>query len=181
MTQFRKIPTRIEGVFVFQRNPLKDNRGFFERLYCEQQLLEFGFDKSIVQINFSSTDEKGVVRGFHMQEQPQLESKIVACLKGKIFDVAVDMRENSPTYLQSHCEILDDENRKSLVVPDGCAHGFQTLSDHCELLYFHSTPYNASAERGVNALDKMLDIKWPLDITKRSEKDQNLPFIKPSN
>jgi dTDP-4-dehydrorhamnose 3,5-epimerase len=177
MTHLIKKPTQIDGAFVYQRNPISDNRGFFERLFCEHELREFGFDSKISQINFSSTNKLGIVRGLHMQTEPSLESKIVSCLKGKIFDVVVDMRKDSQTYLQSHCEILDEENRKSLVVPDGCAHGFQTLSENCELIYLHSTQYDPNAEYGVNALDETLNIQWPLSITERSERDQNLSFI----
>ena len=119
----------------------------------------------------------GAVRGMHFQYPPYAETKIVSCLKGEIFDVAVDIRLDSPTFLRWHGEVLSAENRKSLLIPEGFAHGFQTLTDDCELLYLHTAPYTPEAEGALNAQDPRLDITWPCAITEMSDRDRSHPFV----
>ena len=175
--RFSFIKTPLDGLFKIDRKPIVDNRGFFSRLYCEEEFKEIGFDQSIAQINYTLTKQKGTVRGLHFQLPPYAETKIVTCIQGEVWDVAVDIRKNSPTFLQWHAERLSTENQSSLYIPDGFAHGFQTLSDNCQLIYLHSTSYVASAEGGINVQDPMLAIDWPLTLTEVSERDKNHPML----
>jgi dTDP-4-dehydrorhamnose 3,5-epimerase len=167
----------IEGLHIIQRNPLIDSRGFFERLYCTNELESIINNRKIVQINHSFTKKSGSVRGLHYQIPPYSEMKIITCLRGKVFDVAVDLRKNSPTFLKWHSEILSEDNFKTIIIPEGFAHGFQTLTDDSELLYFHTTKYTPKSGAGINALDSKIQVKWPLQISNRSLRDENLPFI----
>ena len=177
MKHLQKISSPIDDVFVYVRQPIGDKRGAFERFFCQEELHAFGFQGSIKQINFSRTEKKGTIRGLHMQSSPSEEIKIVSCLKGEIFDIALDLRPDSETYNQFFCEVLSETNRKTMVIPEGCAHGFQSLSDEVEMLYLHTHEYDPIAECGVFALDDSLNIPWPLDVTIMSERDQLLPKI----
>ena len=123
------------------------------------------------------TSKKGTVRGMHFQYPPHAETKLVSCFRGKVFDVAVDLRKDSPTFLQSHAEILSNENLKTFLIPEGFAHGYQTLSDDCEMLYFHTANYVKEAEKGFNSTDPLLRIKWPLKISQISSRDKSHPSI----
>lgn len=163
--------TRINGVKIIKMQPICDERGYFVREFCQKELVEIKAEIIIEQINHSMTQKKGSVRGLHFQYPPHAELKIVRCIKGSIFDVAVDLRKNSPTYLQLHEEILSADNMKALIVPEGCAHGFQTLEDNVELLYFHTESYCKEAEGTVRYDDPTLGIKWPLAVENISEKD----------
>ena len=125
-----------------------------------------------MQINRTKTAKAGTVRGMHFQYPPHAEMKLVSCLRGEVFDVAVDLRKNSPTFLHWHAETLSDHNHKTFVIPEGFAHGFQTLSDDCELIYFHTALYHQEAEGGLDALDKRISIEWPPPILERSMRDQ---------
>jgi len=165
------------GLYTIKRQPTEDKRGFFSRFYCAEEFKEIGLYQPIVQINHTLTLKKGAVRGLHYQHSPYTETKIVNCLRGKIFDVAVDLRQGSPTFLQWHGEILSEENKIGLYIPDGFAHGFQALTENCELLYLHSAFYRASAEAGIHVADPVLDISWPLAFTDYSERDQNCSLI----
>jgi dTDP-4-dehydrorhamnose 3,5-epimerase len=113
----------------------------------------------------------------HFQRPPYAETKFVSCLRGEVFDVAVDLRRGSPTFLFWHGEILSADNHRTMVIPEGFAHGFQTLCDDCEMLYFHSAAYHEAAEGGVNALDPLLAIKWPLEVTTLSDRDLAHPRL----
>lgn len=168
---------RLAGLYSVTRKPLEDSRGFFARFYCAKEFLAIGLTKSISQINHSFTLKKGVVRGLHFQDPPFTESKLVSCIKGEIFDVAVDIRKGSPTFLNWHAEILTADKNNSLFIPDGFAHGFQTLTDNCELIYLHSAPYTKKADNALNVLDPRLAIEWPLAITEMSDRDRNQPMI----
>jgi len=119
----------------------------------------------------------GAVRGMHFQYPPHAEVKIISCLKGKVWDVAVDLRKGSPTFLQTHSVTLSEDVPQSYLIPKGFAHGFQTLTPDCELIYFHTADYNAAAEAGLNALDPRLDIQWPIAITERSKRDEQHPML----
>jgi dTDP-4-dehydrorhamnose 3,5-epimerase len=169
--------TPLAGLKVVQRRCIEDSRGYFSRIFCADELRESGFPGAIAQINQTLTRRCGAVRGMHFQNPPHTETKVVSCLKGRVFDVAVDLRRGSPTFLAWHGEILSADNRKSLLIPEGFAHGFQTLTDDCELLYLHSAPYAPAAEGALNARDPRLSIDWPLPLGEMSERDRQHPNI----
>ncbi len=177
MSRFAFSPTLLNGVTLIQRKPIADERGFFSRFYCAEELIAAGVNKPIAQINHTLTCRKGTVRGLHFQLPPHTETKVVSCLKGEIFDVAVDIRKNSPTFLHWHGEILTAENQTSLVVPEGFAHGFQALTDDCEIIYCVTAAYSAENERIINAIDPAIAISWPQQITERSVRDSEQPYI----
>ncbi len=154
-----------------------DERGFFSRFYCAEEFAGAGFDRAVAQMNHTLTRRKGAVRGMHFQRPPHAEIKFVTCLQGSVFDVAVDIRRDSPTFLRWHSEILSAENGRSLLIPRGFAHGFQSLTDDCELLYLHSEVYAPGAEGALNALDPRLAIGWPLELTELSDRDRAHPLI----
>ena len=162
---------------VLERTPIADDRGWFERLYCSEELKAVGVRKAIVQINRTLTRNKGAIRGMHFQYPTDAEMKIVTCIKGSIFDVAVDMRYGSETFLQWHAERLTQDNHRSLVIPEGFAHGFQTMTDDCELLYLHTAAYSPNNEGALHALDDKLSIAWPLPVEEMSHRDMNHPMI----
>jgi dTDP-4-dehydrorhamnose 3,5-epimerase len=169
--RFSIVDSAIEGVITLQRLPRRDARGYFERMFCAVELSEIWAAATIVQINHSSTAKRGTVRGLHFQYPPHDEAKIVSCLRGSVYDVAVDIRAGSPTYLSWHAEILSADNHRSLLVPRGCAHGFQTLTDDCELLYFHSAAFHAGSEGGIHPLDPAVGIRWPEPVSELSARD----------
>jgi dTDP-4-dehydrorhamnose 3,5-epimerase len=170
-------PTALEGVVVIERHAMADDRGFFERLFCEQELAAVLGGRRVVQINRTLTRRIGAVRGLHFQQPPHAEMKIVSCLRGQVFDVAVDLRSGSTSFLQWHAEQLSAENRRTLLIPEGFAHGFQTMSDDCEMLYFHTAAYTPRAEAGLNAADPRLAIRWPLPFGDRSARDVAHAFL----
>ncbi len=180
MSRFKVTGTHLEGLKIVERNSIGDSRGFLSRLFCADELHSNGFVKTISQINYSYTEAKATVRGMHYQQQPYQEIKLVSCLRGSVYDVAVDLRPKSPTFLQWFGIELSADNNKALAIPEGFAHGFQTLTDHCELLYCHSAPYAAEAERGVRPNDPKLKINWPLGIQLLSERDANHPILEDS-
>lgn len=169
--------TPLGGLKLVQRKPIDDARGFFARLFCAEEFRAAGLDKPIAQINYTLTRSKGAVRGLHFQHPPHAETKLVSCCAGSVFDVAVDLRTDSPTFLRWHAEILSVENRRSLLIPAGYAHGFQTLTDDCELLYLHTASFHAAAEGALNIADPALAIDWPLPVTEVSERDRAHPFL----
>ena len=177
MSRFDFIPTPLSGLKLVQRKAIEDQRGFLSRFYCVEEFTEAGTKKPIAQINHTLTRKKGAVRGLHFQHPPHAETKMVSCMRGVIFDVAVDIRNNSPTFLQWHGEILSAANRKSLLIPEGYAHGFQALTEDCELIYLHTSPYHPEAEGALNAADPRLNIAWPLLIDDLSERDHSHPFV----
>lgn len=176
-SRFETFATELAGLTVIQRKPLVDARGYFERIFCESELAAYFPDGGPAQINRTLTCASGTTRGLHFQLPPHAESKLVTCLRGSIFDVAVDLRRESPTFLRWHAEVLSAENHRSLFVPKGFAHGFQTLEADCELLYLHSYPYTSPAERGLNVFDPLLGIAWPQLPQGLSERDANHPFL----
>lgn len=167
----------IQGLRLLQRKPIGDNRGYLERMYCSEELISLIPGKSIVQINHTLTVQRGTVRGMHYQQPPHAETKFVSCMCGEVFDVAVDLRRDSLTFLHWHAEILTADNKKTLVIPEGFAHGFQTLTKDCEMLYLHTTAYRADAEGGLNASDPRLGIQWPLPIAEQSARDSAHPIV----
>jgi dTDP-4-dehydrorhamnose 3,5-epimerase len=155
----------------------QDHRGIFARLFCDELLQPFGWDGAIRQINQSLTRERGAVRGLHFQFPPHAEDKLVSCLHGEVFDVAIDLRRGSPSFLHWHGEILSGDNHRSLLIPKGCAHGFQALTADCMMLYLHSQPYHAASEGGLNPRDSRLAIDWPLPIGEISDRDAAHPML----
>ena len=173
MSRFDFTPTPLAGLTLVQRKVIEDHRGFLSRFYCAAEFRAAGIDKPVAQINHTLTRLKGAVRGLHFQYPPHADAKLVSCLQGEIFDVAVDLRHDSPTFLHWHGEILSAENRRSLLIPEGFAHGFQALTANCELIYLHTASYHPESESALNAADPRLCIVWPLTITEISEKDRN--------
>jgi len=180
-SRFNIFKTSIDGLILIQRKPIFDKRGFFERLYCFEELKEIINGKNIIQINHSYTKLKGTIRGMHFQKEPYSEMKIVLCLRGKIFDVAIDLRKDKSTFLNYHAEILSEENNYMFIIPEGFAHGFQTMSDQVEMIYFHYTPYSIKHEFRINPFDPIVNIKWPLQVAEISDADKNAPFIDESH
>ncbi|NMM20412.1 MAG: dTDP-4-dehydrorhamnose 3,5-epimerase [Rhodoferax sp.] len=177
MSRFTILDTPIADLKIVERQQLGDSRGFISRLFCAEELAAAGWLKPIVQINQTFTQKQGTIRGLHFQRPPYAEMKLVTCLRGAIWDVAVDLRAGSPTFLQWHAEELSAANQRALLIPEGFAHGFQTLSDDCELIYLHSRAYTPGAEAGLNPKDPMLSITWPLVITELSARDAQHPML----
>lgn len=163
--------TALAGLNVIVRKPLGDSRGYLERMFCVDALQDVFGARRIVQINHTLTQAKGTVRGMHFQYAPHAEMKVVSCLRGTVLDVAVDLRKGSPTFLHWHSELLSADNHKSLAIPEGFAHGFQTLTDDCEMIYLHTAAYAPGAEAGLNPQDARLAIAWPLPIAEISPRD----------
>lgn len=169
--------TALPGLNVLTRKHIGDSRGWFERMFCIEELHEVLGKRSVAQINRTLTQQKGSVRGMHFQHAPSAEMKFVSCLRGEVFDVAVDLRPGSATFLQWHAELLSADNRKTLAIPEGFAHGFQTLTDDCEMFYLHTATYNPAAEGGLDPQDPALAIAWPLPLTELSARDAGHPMI----
>ena len=177
MARFRFVPTQLDGLVVVERQRAEDARGFFSRFYCAEEFRAAGLDQPIVQINHTLTRRTGAIRGLHLQHPPHAEDKVVSCLHGKVFDVAVDVRHGSPTFLKWHGEILSADNARSLLIPRGFAHGFQALESDCELVYLHSAAYAAGTEGALHVSDPRLGIDWPLAFADISQCDQSHPCI----
>jgi dTDP-4-dehydrorhamnose 3,5-epimerase len=166
-------PTPLSGSFIIDISLFKDGRGWFARTYCKNEFKQIGFSKEWLQTNHSFTLQKGTVRGMHYQLFPHQEIKLVRCIAGTVYDVIIDLRKGSSTFLQWFSLELSAANKKMLYIPEGFAHGFQTLTDNCELIYHHSELYTPSAETGIRYNDSMINISWPLQITEISERDAN--------
>lgn len=178
MAQFAWQKTDLPNVVVATRKPIGDSRGFFERLYDRDVFAEVFGEAGIIQMNRSHTRAKGSLRGMHRQLGAHAEKKIITCLRGRVFDVAVDLRPDHDTFGRWVAVELSEDNDRSVVIPEGFAHGFQTLTDDCQLLYLHSAAYAPLAESGVNALDPDLAIAWPLDVAEMSDRDRALPQLR---
>lgn len=174
--KLKAISANIEGLFVITPNIFSDDRGTFSRVYCQYEL-ESITKILIRQVNHSTTKKKGTVRGLHFQYGPNAEAKMVKCIKGSVFDVVVDIRKGSPTFLESFTIELTVANQKMIYIPKGFAHGFQTLEDNTELLYFHSNVYAPENETALNVKDPQLDIQWPLEIMNLSKRDSEHKFL----
>jgi dTDP-4-dehydrorhamnose 3,5-epimerase len=176
-TAFRPLGKPLPGLVTFERASHADTRGSFRRLFCARELQAFGWDAAVVQVNHSVTTTAGIVRGIHFQHAPHTEDKLVTCVAGAIWDVAVDLRAGSSTFLRWHGEVLSAENGRSMLLPKGFGHGFVALSDNSSVVYVHSAPYVASAEGGIHPLDPALAIAWPVPLVGMSAKDRERPFI----
>lgn len=163
--------TALPGVLVVETMPFADDRGAFASLYNERDLAPVIGARRLMQVNHSRTCAVGTVRGMHFQYPPHAEMKFVRCLKGSVWDVAVDLRAGSPTFLRCHAEELAPGNARMLVVPEGCAHGFQVLEPDSELLYLHTALYVPEAEGGIACYDPRLAITWPLPVAGLSRRD----------
>lgn len=166
-------PTKLAGAWVLENVPIQDNRGAFTRLFCVRELESILGAKQIVQINHSMTRSVGAVRGLHYQHPPNAEIKIVRCVKGRVFDVAVDLRQGSPTFLEWTAVELSPANNRAFVIPEGCAHGFQVLEEDSQLLYMHTEFHNKHAEGALRFNDPRVNVNWPLAPTDLSERDLN--------
>lgn len=179
MSRFLITPTPLPGLMQVQRQAITDERGFLSRVFCAQDLAPAGWRGPIAQINHTLTRQCGTVRGLHFQYPPHAETKLVSCLRGEVWDVAVDLRADSPTFLQWFAAHLSAHNALALLIPRGFAHGFQTITPDVEMLYCHSAPFAAQAEGGVHAQDPTLSINWPLPIHELSVRDASHPYIQP--
>lgn len=177
MKRFTVSDLPLHGLKRVDRQPVGDARGFLARVFCADELALAGWNAPLAQINHVFTTARGTVRGMHFQRPPHAEMKLLSCLRGEVWDVAVDLRVGSPTYLHWHAEHLSADNHRALLIPEGFAHGYQTLSDNVELLYCHSAAYAPAAEDGLNPRDPRLAIAWPLPIDELSKRDAALPLF----
>jgi len=171
----RFTPTPIAGAFVVSPEERRDGRGFFARLWCQHELAEQGLNARFVQCNSSFSDERGTLRGLHYQTAPYGEAKLIACTRGSILDVIVDLRRDSSTYLQAFATELTERNRLMVYVPEGCAHGYLTLADDSEVVYPVTEFYHPEAEAGLRWNDPVVSIAWPESPRVISPKDLAWP------
>jgi dTDP-4-dehydrorhamnose 3,5-epimerase len=170
--------TQIKGVYLIEPELIPDDRGFFARSFCKDEFQQLGLETDIVQCNISYNKKKGTLRGMHYQIPPFEEAKIVSCTKGSIYDVVVDLRKDSPTYLHWHAEELSSDSFRMLYIPKGCAHGFQTLEDNCIVYYQMGEYYYPECARGVRWNDPALGIVWPVPAGIISVKDKRYEDLK---
>lgn len=167
------INTSIAGLHLIQLLKIEDDRGLFARTFCKKEFSQIGFNKDFVQYNHSFNKKKGTIRGMHFQHPPFAETKLIRCVQGVVYDVAVDMRKGSPTFLQHYGVELSAENFLSILIPEGFAHGFQTLEDNSSLIYHHTEYYNSIADGGICFDDPAINIQWKLPAVMISEKDKS--------
>ena len=168
---------RIPGAFQIELEPRGDARGFFARAFCQEEFASHGLNPTIAQANLSVSKERGTVRGMHFQRPPHGEAKTVRCTRGRIFDVLVDLRKDSPTYLGWLGVELSATNHRMLYIPEMCAHGFLTLEDDSEVVYNTSSSYAPAAEGGIRHDDPAVGIQWPAEIRVISDKDRDWPLL----
>ena len=169
--------TVLKGSYIIDLEPIVDERGWFVRTFCKDEFLRIGHTAEWVQLNHSFTKKKGTIRGMHFQLSPFAEIKLVRCISGAVFDVIIDLRKSSSTFLQWFGVELSAENKKMIYIPEGFAHGFQTLSGDCELLYHHSALYTPGFEGGIRYNDKLVNINWPKKVTEISKRDKQHPLL----
>jgi dTDP-4-dehydrorhamnose 3,5-epimerase len=169
--------TSLAGSYLITLSPRSDSRGWFARTFDKQLFSQIGHSDDWVQMNHSMTRQAGAIRGMHFQYPPCAEIKLVRCIAGRVFDVIIDLRANSPTFLGWFGVELSEENNQILYIPKGFAHGFQTLTDNCQLVYCHSAYYSPDAEGAIRYNDPKVAIQWPLSITDLSERDATHPLI----
>jgi len=169
--------TPLAGAYCIDLQPFSDERGWFARFYCKEEFSRIGHTKEWVQMNHSVSNEKGTLRGLHFQLPPYREIKMVRCIRGAVLDVIVDLRRDSASFLSHFAQELSADNRKMLYIPEGFAHGFQTLTDNAELIYLHTEFYRPNAEGGLKYDDPALGVSWPLPVAVVSERDSKHPFI----
>jgi dTDP-4-dehydrorhamnose 3,5-epimerase len=169
--------TPLQGSYTVTLEPRADSRGWFARSFCKEEFRAIGHDKEWVQMNHSFTVATGAVRGMHYQLPPHAEIKLVRCIAGAVFDVIIDLRRGSASFLGWYGTELSAANKKMMYIPEGFAHGFQTLSSDCELLYHHSALYTPGAEAGIRYDDPAVGIQWPLMVTDLSDRDRQHPLL----
>lgn len=169
--------TILNGCYIISPEPQSDSRGWFARTYCKEEFSKIGHQKEWLQLNHSATFNKGSIRGMHYQLPPFSEIKMVRCISGAIYDVVIDLRKDSPTFLKWLGTELSADNKKMMYIPEGFAHGFQTLSDNCELIYHHTAMYTPGSEGGMRYNDEKLNIKWPLPVSEISDRDKDHPLL----
>jgi dTDP-4-dehydrorhamnose 3,5-epimerase len=169
--------TKFLGVYIIEIEKYEDERGFFARTWDKNQIKEMGLDDNIIQSSMSYNRKKGTIRGMHYQIKPFEETKLVRCTKGKIFDVIIDLRKDSKTFKKWISIELSENNHRTLYIPKGFAHGFQTLEDNTEIIYDISQTYNPEYSKGIKWNDKIIGIKWPLEVTMISKKDSMNPYF----
>lgn len=175
------ISTPLLGAYIVEPEKLEDDRGFFARTWCQQEFDHQGLDRNLVQCSISFNKKKGTLRGMHLQLPPYAETKLVRCTQGAIYDVIVDLRTDSETFLQWTAVKLTAENRAALYIPKGCAHGFQTLADNTEILYQMSDLHSAKSAFGFRWNDPSFKIDWPEEISIISQRDQEYLDYNPNN
>lgn len=171
--------TPVAGAYVIELVRIEDDRGFFARSWCHREFEALGLNPQLTQCNISFNRRRGTLRGMHYQQAPHAEAKLVRCTAGAIFDVVVDLRPESATYRRWFGVELNAENRRGLYVPEGCAHGFQTLSDDAEVFYQMTADYHPESAVGCRWDDPQLQITWPLPVTEMSPRDQAWPWLTP--
>lgn len=171
------LATPLQGLAIVETDPFRDERGEFTRAFCANELGALLQSRQIAQVNLSSTHLPGTIRGLHFQRHPHGEMKFVRCTRGSVWDVAVDLRPHSPTFLRWHAEIIGAGDRRMMVIPEGFAHGFQTLEPDCELLYLMTAPYRPASAAGIRWDDPALAIAWPLPQRNLSSRDAALPRL----
>lgn len=169
--------TTLSGAYIIDLEPFNDERGMFARTFCKREFAAIGHSKEFVQFNYSRNHHVGTLRGMHFQNPPFSEIKLIRCIRGSAFDVIVDLRNQSPTFLQYYGVELSEHNLRMMYVPEGFAHGFQTLEDNTELIYHHTAFYTPEQERGIRYDDPRINIAWPLIPRIVSEKDKNYPLL----
>jgi dTDP-4-dehydrorhamnose 3,5-epimerase len=171
------VPTDLYGSYVITQNVFNDERGWFARMYCKDEFKKISHVNEWVQINHSYTKQQGTIRGMHYQIRPFSEIKLVCCIAGAVYDVIIDLRESSSTFLQYFGVELSAENKKMIYIPEGFAHGFQALTNNCELIYNHSQFYTPGSEGGIIYNEPKVNINWPLQVTNISERDSKHPLL----
>ena len=171
------MPTQLDGAFVVEPEPVRDDRGFFARSFCQNEFRARGLDPAVAQCNISFNSRRGTLRGLHFQVKPHEEAKLVRCTRGAIWDVIVDLREVSPTRYQWFSVDLSADNHRALYVPPGFAHGFQTLVDDSEVLYLMSEFYHPESARGLRWDDPAFGISWPYADPVISSRDRSYPLL----
>lgn len=169
--------TPLAGLYVVELEPRNDERGFFARSFCMDEFAAHGLDPRIAQANIAFNEKAGTLRGMHFQVPPHEEAKYIRCVRGAVYDVAVDIRPQSPTYLKWHAAELSADNRRMMCIPRGFAHGYQTLSDSTEVFYLVSEFYHPESDRGLRWDDPALAISWPLPNPILSAKDRIHPLL----
>lgn len=173
------IETPLKGSYIIEAEPIEDERGSFARSWCQREFAEHGLNTRVVQCNISFNRKRGTLRGMHFQIEPFAEAKLVRCTRGAIYDIIIDLRENSPSFKRWFSVKLSETNQKMLYIPEGFAHGFQTLKDNTEVFYQMSEFYYPEYSRGLRWNDPFFSIKWPDGERIISKKDQEYPDFVP--
>jgi dTDP-4-dehydrorhamnose 3,5-epimerase len=169
--------TPLAGAYLIEPEPYTDERGLFARTFCKNEFARLNHKKEFVQFNHSRTIKKGTIRGMHYQLPPYSEIKLIRCIRGRVCDAIVDIRKDSATFLKYFTVELSEQNMLSLYIPEGFAHGFQTLEDNTELIYHHTAYYVPGHEAGIRYNDPLIGINWPLPVSEITEKDTNHKFL----